>query len=305
MADGNKVTLTFAGDSAKLDRTLADVNRSVDKTGDEFEGAAQKAKRFNTSLDGTGEALGNSTGKLRGTADLVGGLGAQFGLPIDGAAAMATNFADMADGMSEALIPALAATKKGMMAMNVAMRANPIGMVIAAIALLGIAFVVAYKKSEKFRAIVHGSLDVVRKIASTVGDAFVRLKDRMLGVFTAIGDAARWLWEHSPLGMLVSNLDKIAGLGSKIGGALGGVAGKFGFASGGQTSGLSLVGERGPELFAGKGTVIPHAKSMGMMGGGSQAIVVQFEGPSDPIFEAFKKTIRVRGGVTAALGGTR
>jgi SLT domain-containing protein/phage-related protein len=54
----------------------------------------------------------------------------------------------------------------------VAMISNPIGLVIAAIALLVGVFILAYKKSETFRNIVHGALDGVKNAAMAVGRWF-------------------------------------------------------------------------------------------------------------------------------------
>lgn len=54
----------------------------------------------------------------------------------------------------------------------IAMISNPIGLVIAGIALLVGAFILAYKKSETFRNIVHKTLDGVKNIAAAVGRWF-------------------------------------------------------------------------------------------------------------------------------------
>ncbi|WP_395691800.1 hypothetical protein [Nocardioides sp.] len=62
-----------------------------------------------------------------------------------------------------------AATKAaavGQWALNVAMTANPIGLVVVAIAALVAAFVIAYKKSDTFRAIVDKTFSVIKKVVS-------------------------------------------------------------------------------------------------------------------------------------------
>ncbi len=58
-------------------------------------------------------------------------------------------------------------------ALNVAMAANPIGLVIVAIAALAVGLVVAYKKSETFRNIVNGAFGAVAKAAKAAVD-FIR-----------------------------------------------------------------------------------------------------------------------------------
>ena len=55
---------------------------------------------------------------------------------------------------------------------NAAMSANPIGLIILALAALGLALVAAYKKSETFRDIVDGALDVVKSAVNALDRAF-------------------------------------------------------------------------------------------------------------------------------------
>lgn len=57
-------------------------------------------------------------------------------------------------------------------ALNAALSANPIGLIVAAIAALVAGIVIAYKRSETFRNIVDGAL-------------------------RAVGNAAKWLWENA------------------------------------------------------------------------------------------------------------
>lgn len=65
--------------------------------------------------------------------------------------------------------------------LNVVMAANPIGIVVLAIIGLVAAFVVAYKKSETFRAVVNGALTAVKTVA--------------LAVWSAIKTAAAAVWK--------------------------------------------------------------------------------------------------------------
>lgn len=64
--------------------------------------------------------------------------------------------------------------------LNIAMSANPVGLVVAAIAALVAGFVLAYRHSEKFRAVLSGLMAV----ASLVGDVFVGLGKTIIGAFT-------------------------------------------------------------------------------------------------------------------------
>lgn len=60
----------------------------------------------------------------------------------------------------------------GQWLLNAAMSANPIALVVIAVVALGAALVIAYKKSETFRAIVKGAFDTVESAAKAVADFF-------------------------------------------------------------------------------------------------------------------------------------
>lgn len=57
-------------------------------------------------------------------------------------------------------------------AMNAALAANPIGLVVLALAAVAIGLVVAYKKSETFRDIVNGAFGAVQGVVGGVADFF-------------------------------------------------------------------------------------------------------------------------------------
>lgn len=81
-------------------------------------------------------------------------------------------------------------------ALNVVMSANPVGLVILAIVGLVAALVLAYKKSETFRAIVDAAWKGVKAAISGVVDWFRNTAwPWMRDAFTWIGDKAKWLWQ--------------------------------------------------------------------------------------------------------------
>jgi hypothetical protein len=63
---------------------------------------------------------------------------------------------------------AIQAARAAMVVLNATLLANPIVLVTAGIVALGIALVVAYKKSETFRNIVNGAFNKVKSVASDV-----------------------------------------------------------------------------------------------------------------------------------------
>ena len=80
-------------------------------------------------------------------------------------------------------------------ALNVVMSANPIGLVVLAIVGLVAALVLAYKKSETFRAIVDAAWKGVKAAISGVVDWFRNTAwPWMRDAFTWIGDKAKALW---------------------------------------------------------------------------------------------------------------
>lgn len=89
---------------------------------------------------------------------------------------VATAFGILAGAL--AISGIIAAVSKAMQILNATLLANPIALVVAAIAGLVAAFVTAYKNSETFRDIVNGALravwSVVEPIAKAIGNALVQ-----------------------------------------------------------------------------------------------------------------------------------
>jgi len=98
--------------------------------------------------------------------------------------------------------------------LNAALTANPIGIVIVAVAALGAAIVVAYTKSETFRNIVTAAFNAVRAAVAAVGSAFSAMWGTAQSVFNWI--VAHWkvaLFAFGPIGAAISliaqNFDKL------------------------------------------------------------------------------------------------
>ena len=114
--------------------------------------------------------------------------------------------------------------------LNAALTANPIGLVVAAVAALVAAFVIAYKRSETFRNLVTAAFDAVKRAASAVWDWLKRNWPTLLAILTGpIGAAVL---------VIVKNWDKIKGaftaawnaikrVASNIAGTISGLAGQM------------------------------------------------------------------------------
>jgi len=108
---------------------------------------------------------------------------------------IAANAAMKAYAAASAIVKAAtAAWTAAQWLLNAALTANPVGLVIAAVVALGAALVVAYKKSETFRAIVQGAFAAVKAAAGAVAGAFRSLLD-------AASSAFDWIISHWKLGL--------------------------------------------------------------------------------------------------------
>lgn len=92
---------------------------------------------------------------------------------------------------------ALAAWAAAQWLLNVAMEANPIGLVVLAIAALVAAFIFAWKNSETFREIVTAVLQAVGDFFVWVWDKLIKpIFDNFMTGVHQLGDAVTWLWQN-------------------------------------------------------------------------------------------------------------
>ncbi|EFL01583.1 conserved hypothetical protein [Streptomyces sp. SPB78] len=80
---------------------------------------------------------------------------------------------------------------------NAVMALNPVTLIVIGIVALGAALVVAYKKSETFRAIVQGAWAGIKTAASAAWTGFIKpALDGFMTGLREIGTAASWLWSN-------------------------------------------------------------------------------------------------------------
>lgn len=77
--------------------------------------------------------------------------------------------------------------------LNAALSANPIGLIIVAVAGLVAGIIVAYRESETFRNIVQGALNAVKTAAEVVANFF---KQNVVPAIRAIINVAQDLWNY-------------------------------------------------------------------------------------------------------------
>lgn len=209
--------------------------------------------------------------------------------------------------VAEAAAIAIGALAAGFIALGVAMMANPVSLIVAALVLLGGALVMAYKKSDKFRAVVitvfkavggeillrvgqivsvFGAMfDVLGHLPGAAGRAFRSAANSARAAKKKIdemGQALKNLPTHKEIKIRVGTIfyqkgkapgSYGNGLGVLAPGqAHGGVIGHA--AEGGPRSGWILTGENGPEFvkLAPGSTVKPAGATAAMMGDWDDAI---------------------------------
>lgn len=83
-------------------------------------------------------------------------------------------------------------------ALNTAMSANPIGLIVVALVGLVAAIVIAYKNSETFRNIVAAAWDGIQKAVSFAWDNVISpIIDLFVGGIKKMGEFVSWLWNEA------------------------------------------------------------------------------------------------------------
>lgn len=234
MPRGPVVNFTITGESREAQQAFR-------KVGDAAEDAAQDAGRSARDLGGAVGGLTDradqSEAKFRGLGDTITGTSDIMANLKDGnIVGLAMGFADLAGGVADFAGPTLsgllaklgittAATDtatEAQVANNAAMSANPIGLVVLALAALAAAFYLAWTKSETFRNIVTGAFDAVTGAAQAtwhwVADNWPYLAAILAGPFAPVvlgltvwrDDIARIFGEvKDRIRTIVSNVDDI------------------------------------------------------------------------------------------------
>ncbi len=146
------------------------------------------------TIAGTGAALGLVAGSVGRVAGAIGTLARFTGLAAVSRAVLSIGLAsDVATASTTRQIVAMRAAQVATRAwaaaqvvLNVALRANPIGLIITALGLLAVGLKLAYDRSETFRNIVNSVGTAVRDRVLPVLQNFGRL---IRSVFASVGDA--------------------------------------------------------------------------------------------------------------------
>lgn len=204
----NQVTLTFAGDTKQLESAFDRVGQSSRQMSDNVGEAA-------SGFDRVGEAADSSEAKAQGFSDtLTGTKDTMLGVSeiakgnlFEGFVMAGQGMADLAGGAATFLVPALKSsvtwlgqTKVGMLAhavatkvaaaaqwlWNVAMTANPIGIIIVAIAALIAIIVLIATKTTWFQDLWRVVWTFVKDTAVSFWEWLSGLPERIGGVFSSV-----------------------------------------------------------------------------------------------------------------------
>jgi len=160
-------------------------------------------------------------------------------------------------------------------AFNITLAANPIGLVVAAIVLLGAALVAAYAKFEGFRKVVDAVFSAVKVGVRVMVDFVSGYLNTMLNVWTRIINTIADVWNSTLGGLSFEIPDWVPGIGGK--GFTIPEMGKIG--GGGSSASVTAVGgdkNLGVPIPSSTGSaVVVAAPSVAGGGGGGGASVRQ------------------------------
>lgn len=216
------VKVAFLADTTDLRSSLAKAEQSLESAGAQAKTAGQKIDgaldSTADSADGVASKGAQAAGALSGLGDLVGG---KFGAAMMTGGVAMQAFADAGDlvnvvtesnivrkikdtavtaAQTTASLAKAAADKvmagaakayaAAQWLVNAAMSANPIGLLVIAIAALVAGFVIAYKKSEAFRSVVQRAFGaikgVVDKVLPAVKAVIITVFDAIKSYFTVV-----------------------------------------------------------------------------------------------------------------------
>lgn len=158
-----------------------------------FAGSAEQAGA--TLNSGTGAAF--ETLKRQITGGLTDALGTAAKFMMDNKDAIVSLSIAVAPlaGTLLGIAAAMKAWAIAQLALNVAMNANPIMLIVTAVGALVAGVIYAYRESETFRNIVQGAWEGIKTAVSAAWTGFIQpVVNALVTGFQWIGDKASWLW---------------------------------------------------------------------------------------------------------------
>jgi len=146
-------------------------------------------KQSGEAIGAAGREAGTTAAQVEAAKEKYGNLSAQLGsklLPIVNKVLSAgiklTSWAAKHKTVVYAAAAAVGVLTTGVLLLNLAFLANPVGLVIVGIAALTAAFVAAYRKSETFRTVVNAVFKAVANVILGAVSAIIRVFEALFGV---------------------------------------------------------------------------------------------------------------------------
>lgn len=302
---GPTIKLTFAGDSAQLDKTMANVGSGTQKMASDVGASSKKiGSSAKEGFDKAEEGADKGEKRFQGFADTIGGTGdIMQGFKDGDIAGMAMGFADLAGGLADFVIPMLASVGTTLFSTVIpavwgftsALLANPITWIVVGIIALIAVIILLVTHFDAVKRVVgdvvgwivdkwNWAVAVFRIIASNIGGFFSHIWD---GLTNGAKYAINWVIDmlnHAidALNFLVRGLNYVPGVNIPMIGHIP----KF------HTGGV-VPGTQGQEMIAtlqAGERVIPRTQAADGGGGGG---TISFGGNVDGAFaSAFMKLVR-------------
>lgn len=234
---GRPVKISILADSKEFESAMDRATSSAKKFEDKAEDVARASDRIDNAVEGTGDRFGDLAtnagtlgGGMQDLGEKIGGTAGSF-LTAGGAALeYGSAIGDIGEGLAgfikqsklaviaeKAMTAAKTAGTVAQRAMNAAMRANPIGIIITLIALLVAGLVWFFTRTKVGQAIVRVAWAGIQKAMAAVASWWTNvLIPAAQRVWTRIQDFFGKLWRfiqvvfrYSPLGMIIANWSKI------------------------------------------------------------------------------------------------
>lgn len=199
--------------------------------------------------------------------------------------------------------------------LDASLAANPIGIVVIAIAALVAGLIYAYKHSETFRNIVNGAFNAVKNSGIELWHGLEAAFHGIVRAAQVAGSAIAAPFRAAFNGIRSAWNATVGGRGFSVPGWVPGIGGDSFripyMAHGGVGSGLTLLGEHGPELAnLGTGRVYSNPDTSRMLGGGggTTSVTARFDkagltGLAAAMIETLRLEIQAKGGnVQTVLG---
>lgn len=227
------IKISILGDTKDLGSSLDQAAAKMDDTARAAGKASDKIDRsFNSAADSVDEMGSKSSQAAGGVGDLGGALALMpgplgaLGAGMEAAAPAIMGVTGAADLMNLAMNSTIVTTVKSKAAtigktvaekaaaagtkamaaaqwvLNAAMTANPLGLVVLALAALVVGLVVAYKKSDTFRAIVNKAFGKIKDVTEKV---FPKIREIISKVFGAV----KKVFQNIPIVLVIRHWDTI------------------------------------------------------------------------------------------------